>query len=210
LRAGAIADFAVETGAIPGKVRVAVTGRVDVGLTTLGLGDFFADLMASFMALAPVRSANRAMALSERWSERLKIATYACLANNAGEYTGRWGEKAAIRSPGSGIGKYLTWPALHLFDGAHTDQSGVYQIGVGLQEHHIALPGSRYWRPSGYAAFPSQTSLAPMSAMRIHKGELKGYFFWNSAVTSMENMLSGSVRYRTVPWHRPAQCRTAS
>jgi hypothetical protein len=37
-----------------------------VGLTTLVLRDFFADLMASFMALAPVRSANRAMALSER------------------------------------------------------------------------------------------------------------------------------------------------
>jgi hypothetical protein len=78
-----LADFAVETGAIPVKVRFAVTGRVDVGLTTLGLRDFFADLIASFMALPLVRSANRAMALSERWSERLKIATYACLANIA-------------------------------------------------------------------------------------------------------------------------------
>jgi hypothetical protein len=81
--ARATADFAVETEAIPVKVRFAVTGRVDVGLTTLGFGDFFADLKASFIALAPVRSANRAMALNERWSERLKIATYACLANNA-------------------------------------------------------------------------------------------------------------------------------
>lgn len=71
-----LADFAVETGAIPVKVRFAVTGRVDVDLTTLGLRGFFADLMASFMALAPVRSVNRAMALSERCSDRLKITTY--------------------------------------------------------------------------------------------------------------------------------------
>jgi hypothetical protein len=76
---GVVSYFANETGVIPVKVRFAVTGRVNVGLA-LGLRGFFADLMASFMALAPVRSANRAMALSERWSERLKIATYKCLA----------------------------------------------------------------------------------------------------------------------------------
>jgi hypothetical protein len=80
-----LADFAVETEAISVKVRFAVTGRVGVGLTTLGLRDFFADLKASFIALAPVRSANRAMALSERWSERLKIATYRCRAGKAGQ-----------------------------------------------------------------------------------------------------------------------------
>jgi hypothetical protein len=84
-----LADFAVETGAIPGKVRVAVTVRVDVGLTTLGLRDFFADLMASFMALALVRSANRAMALSERWNDRFEIATYKCLAYDADQYMSR-------------------------------------------------------------------------------------------------------------------------
>jgi hypothetical protein len=41
--------------------------------------------MASFMALALVRSAIRAMALNERWNERLKTATYRCLANQAGQ-----------------------------------------------------------------------------------------------------------------------------
>jgi hypothetical protein len=80
--------FAIETGAIPVKVRFAATGRFDVGLTTLGLRSFFADLMASFMALAPVRSAKRAMALSERWSERLKVATYRCPAYDAHKYMG--------------------------------------------------------------------------------------------------------------------------
>jgi hypothetical protein len=83
-----LADFAVETGAIPVKVRFAVTGRVDVGLTTLVLRGFFADLKASFMALAPVRSANRAMALSERWNDRLKIATYRCPAYDAHQNVG--------------------------------------------------------------------------------------------------------------------------
>jgi hypothetical protein len=86
--ARATADFVVETGAIPVKVRFAVTGRVDVGLTTPDLRGFFADLMASFMALAPVRSANRAMALSEPWNDRLKIATYRCLAYDAHQYMG--------------------------------------------------------------------------------------------------------------------------
>lgn len=57
-------------------------------LTTLGLRGFFADFMASFMALALVRSAIRAMALSERWNERLKIATYGCLASSARPYPG--------------------------------------------------------------------------------------------------------------------------
>jgi hypothetical protein len=84
--ARATADFAVETGAIPGKVRFAVTGRVDGGLITLGLRDFFAELKASLMALAPVRSANRAMALSERWDDRFKIATYRCLAYDAHQF----------------------------------------------------------------------------------------------------------------------------
>jgi hypothetical protein len=86
--ARATADFVVETGAIPVNVRFAVAGPVDVVLTTLDLRGFFADLMASFMALAPVRSANRAMTLSERWSERLKIATYRCLAYDANQYMG--------------------------------------------------------------------------------------------------------------------------
>jgi hypothetical protein len=90
---GVVTDFAIETGAIPVKVRFAVVGRAGVGLTNLGLRSFFADLIASFMALAPVRSASRAMALSERWSELLKIAFYACLANKARPYTGRRGEK---------------------------------------------------------------------------------------------------------------------
>jgi hypothetical protein len=125
-----LADFAVETGAISVKVRFPVTGRVDVGLTTLGLRGLITDLMASFMALSPVRSANRAMALRELWNERLKIATYRCLGNNARQYTGRWGEKVAIRSPAVGIGKYLTWPALHLFDGAHTDRTAELHNGV--------------------------------------------------------------------------------
>jgi hypothetical protein len=66
------------------------------------------------------------------------MATYACLAKKARQYTGRRVEKVAIGAPASGIDKYLTWLALHLFDGAHTDQSGVHQIGVGLQGHHIA------------------------------------------------------------------------
>jgi hypothetical protein len=58
-------------------------GRTGVGLPSLGVRSFLADLIASFMDLAPVRSANFAMALRDRWSERLKIAAYACLANNA-------------------------------------------------------------------------------------------------------------------------------
>jgi hypothetical protein len=86
--ARATADLAVETGAIPVNVRFAITGRVDVDLTTLALRGFFADLMASFMALAPVRSANRAMALRERWNDRLKITTYRCLAYDAHQYMG--------------------------------------------------------------------------------------------------------------------------
>jgi hypothetical protein len=52
------------------------------------LRGFFADLMASLMALAPVRSANRAMALSERWNDRLKIATYRCPAYDAHQNVG--------------------------------------------------------------------------------------------------------------------------
>lgn len=60
------AAFAVETEAVPATLRFARLGRADAGLTALdGLG-FFADLMASFKALAPVRSANRVIALSER------------------------------------------------------------------------------------------------------------------------------------------------
>jgi hypothetical protein len=51
------------------------------GLTTLGLRSLFADFIASFMALAPVRSANRAMALNERWSDRLTVTTYGQLAH---------------------------------------------------------------------------------------------------------------------------------
>ena len=86
--ARATTDFAVETGAIPVKVRFAVLGRVDVGLTSLGLHCFIADLMVSFMAFAPVRSANCVMALSERWNDRLKIATYRCLAYDAHQYMG--------------------------------------------------------------------------------------------------------------------------
>jgi hypothetical protein len=81
--ARATTDFADKTGAIPVKVRFAETDRVTVGFTALGLRGFLAGLMARFMALAPVRSANRAMALSERWNDRLKIATYRCLAHDA-------------------------------------------------------------------------------------------------------------------------------
>lgn len=87
-RTSVLSDFAVSTEAPPVKVRFAVLCRADVGLTTLSLRDIFADLMASFMDLAPVRNANRAMALSERWSERLKIATYGCLANKTRQYPG--------------------------------------------------------------------------------------------------------------------------
>ena len=87
-RTSVLSDFAVSTEAPPVKVRFAVLCRADVGLTTLSLRDIFADLMASFMDLAPVRNANRAMALSERWSERLKIATYRCMANKARQYPG--------------------------------------------------------------------------------------------------------------------------
>jgi hypothetical protein len=78
----------METGAIPDTGRFAVTGRRDGALTTLGLLGFFADLIASLMALAPVRSANRAMALSERWNDRLKMATYRCLAYDAHQNMG--------------------------------------------------------------------------------------------------------------------------
>ena len=88
VRARATADFAVETGAIPVKVRFAVTGRGDERLTTLCLRGFLAGVIASFMALAPVRSANRAMALSDRWNDRLKIAAYRCLAYDAHQYMG--------------------------------------------------------------------------------------------------------------------------
>jgi hypothetical protein len=88
---GLIADFAIETGAIPVKVRFAAMGRAGVGLTTPDLRGLFADFMASFMALAPVRIANRAMVLSDRWNDRLKIAAYACIANKARQYTGRRG-----------------------------------------------------------------------------------------------------------------------
>ena len=87
-RTSVLSDFAVSTEAPAVEVRFAVLCRADVGLTTLSLRDIFADLMASFMDLAPVRNANRAMALSERWSERLKIATYRCLANKARQYPG--------------------------------------------------------------------------------------------------------------------------
>jgi hypothetical protein len=83
-----LADFAIETGAIPVTGRFAVTGLRDGGLTTLGLRGFFADLMATLMALAPVRSANRAMALSERWNDRFKIATYRCPAYDAHQSLG--------------------------------------------------------------------------------------------------------------------------
>jgi hypothetical protein len=83
-----LADFAIATGAIPVTGCFAVTGRREGRLTTLGLRGFFADLMASLMALAPVRSANRAMALSERWNDRLKIATYRCPAYDAHQNVG--------------------------------------------------------------------------------------------------------------------------
>jgi hypothetical protein len=73
-----LADFAVETGTLLVKVRFTGTGRANVGLTTLGLRGFFADLIASFMALAPERRANRVMALNERWNERFKMPTYRC------------------------------------------------------------------------------------------------------------------------------------
>lgn len=84
--ARATADLAIETGAIPDKARFPEIGRVDVGLTTLDFRGFLAGLMANVMALAPVRSANRAMALRERWNNRLKVATYRCLAYDAHQY----------------------------------------------------------------------------------------------------------------------------
>jgi hypothetical protein len=61
-----LADLAVGVGAGTVKTRFAVLGRADLGWATLGLRGFLAGFMASFMALAPVRSANRAMALNER------------------------------------------------------------------------------------------------------------------------------------------------
>jgi hypothetical protein len=80
--------------------------------------------MASFMALAPERSAKRAMALSERWSDRFKITTYRCPANGAHPHTGQWEEKVARRSPTGLSDKYLTWPNWRLLDGTHTNPSG--------------------------------------------------------------------------------------
>jgi hypothetical protein len=84
-----LADFAAGTDTRPIKVRFAVLDRADVHLTTLGLRGIFADRMASFMARAPARKATRAMALSERWSDRLKIAAHKSLANETHHDTGR-------------------------------------------------------------------------------------------------------------------------
>lgn len=61
-----LVDLVVGIGAGPVKTRFAVLGRADFALATLGLRGCFAGFMASFMALAPVRSANRVMALKER------------------------------------------------------------------------------------------------------------------------------------------------
>lgn len=68
-------DLAAVTEAVFVTVRFALLGRADPGLTALDRLGFFADLMASFMTLAPVRTANRVMALSERCSDRLKMTT---------------------------------------------------------------------------------------------------------------------------------------
>jgi hypothetical protein len=94
VRSSEFAEISVGTEARPANTRFAVVDRVGVRVTTLGLRGFLTGFMASFMALAPVRSAKRAMALSERWNEWLKIATYRCLAGKAGEYMGRWGWKS--------------------------------------------------------------------------------------------------------------------
>jgi hypothetical protein len=61
-----LATIAVGTGSIRVKVRFAAIVPAEVGLTTRGVRGVFADLMANFMALAPVRKANRAMAVNER------------------------------------------------------------------------------------------------------------------------------------------------
>jgi hypothetical protein len=74
-RTSVLADLAVGT----------MLDRTGARLTALGLRGFLAGFMASFMALALVRSAIRAMALNERWNERLKTATYRCLADQAGQ-----------------------------------------------------------------------------------------------------------------------------
>jgi hypothetical protein len=91
VRSSVFAELAAGTKARPVNVCFAVVDRIDVRVTTLALRGTFTGFMASFMALAPVRSAKRAMTLSERWSERLKIATYRCLAGKAGQYMDRWG-----------------------------------------------------------------------------------------------------------------------
>jgi hypothetical protein len=117
-------DFAIETGAIPVNARFAVMGRAGVGLTTLGLRIFFADLIASFMALAPVRSANRAMALSERWNDRLKRATYRCLAYDAHQYMVDRKEKfQEALHKAQLVSIWPGPPCICLI--AHTDQCGV-------------------------------------------------------------------------------------
>src|SRR5450759_2029983 len=64
-----------------------------------------------------------------------------------------------MRSPAGCIGKYLAWPALHLFDGARTGQSDVCQAGPSLQKHQMGLHRSRYWWPSAIAAQPVCSSL---------------------------------------------------
>lgn len=137
----AVADFAVGTEALPVIVRFALLGRTDAGLSAIDLRAFFSDRIASFMALAPVRRANRAMALSERWSERLKIGTYACLADHARNDTGRGSERVARSSPAICFIDYIAWAALHLFGDAHTDLSGLFQAAASFQERKIGIPG---------------------------------------------------------------------
>jgi len=83
-----LADFAVGTDTPPSNVRFAGLDRTNMGLTTLALRVIFADLMASFMALAPARSATRAMTLNERWSDRLKTAAQKSVANETRHDTG--------------------------------------------------------------------------------------------------------------------------
>jgi hypothetical protein len=78
-----LGDFELAIGEIRFKVRLATMGLPGVGIATFDLRGFFADCMANFMVLAPARNANRAMALNERWSERLMVAIGGCLAYSA-------------------------------------------------------------------------------------------------------------------------------
>jgi hypothetical protein len=75
--------------------------------------------MASFMALAPVRIARRAMALNERWSDRVKTCAQKGRAESAGRYRRRLDGKNSSGFPVGDANEYLACLAKHLLVGEH-------------------------------------------------------------------------------------------